>query len=186
MKNYNFVLAFSLRDSDDNSENYIEALGENGCTDASVGMGRLGRISLDFTREAQSATEAIFSAITDVERSIPNAKLTRIEPDLVGITDVSNLVDRSRQNIRKLILAEGSECPVAIHSGNPTLWHLNDILRWLQQSKGYQISQELIEVAEIAKSLNALKVWNEVNPNRQKQAESMAALNYLRSTALPA
>jgi hypothetical protein len=184
MKEYNFQLTFSLENPNEDPGDYEKALEKNNCTDALLGIGKKGMIALDFGREAASAYEAISSAISDIKRSIPGATLTEIEPDFVGITDVAKLVNRSRQNIRKLIFADYSECPLPVHSGNPALWHLYDILKWLQQHKNYEISQELIEVAKISKSLNTLRAWTQLEADMQKQAEAMTTLKRTELTAL--
>ena len=53
----------------------VERLGEAGCDDAMIGVGQPGRIALRFTREAESAKHAIVSALVDVKKAIPAAKL---------------------------------------------------------------------------------------------------------------
>ncbi len=70
-----------------------------GCDDALVGVGQPGRIALDFTREARSASEAVLSAIKDVQRAIPGARLIEAGPDYVGLTEVAEMVGVTRQNI---------------------------------------------------------------------------------------
>lgn len=185
MREYEFELIFTLQDPNEDSEAYVEALGSNNCTDALVGTGRKGRIALDFGRNAESAYEAIASAIFDVMRSIPGVTLAEVKPDLVGITDVAELVGRSRQNIRKLIFSEGSGCPPPVHSDNPALWNLYDILLWLQQNKGYEIRQELIDVAEITKSLNVLRIWNQIDLDMQRQAIIVTKLGQKELAASP-
>ena len=40
-----------------------------------MGIGKNGQISLDFTRGAETEFDAISSAISDVKRAIPEAKL---------------------------------------------------------------------------------------------------------------
>ncbi len=184
MKEYDFMLTFSLQNPNEDPGDYERALEENNCTDALLGVGRKGTIALDFGREGASAYEAISSAITDVERSIPGATLTEIEPDFVGITDIAELVNKSRQNIRKLIFSDESECPPPVHGGNPTIWHLYDILKWLQQHRNYEISQELIEVAEITKSLNTLRAWNQLEPDMRRKAETITTPKRPEITAL--
>jgi hypothetical protein len=184
MNAYDFVLTFSFQEPSDDPEKYVEILGENGCTDALVGIGRLGSISLDFTREAESAHEAIFSAIFDIKQSIPHSQFTEIQPDIVGITDIAELVNRTRQNIRKLIFSDGAECPPPMHGGNSALWHLYDVLKWLQQDKGYDINQEFIELAKITKSLNASRVWHQIEPDMRKQAEAITTPKQTELTAL--
>jgi hypothetical protein len=47
-------------------------------------LGRVGRLSLEFTREATSTEAALVSALSDVKRAEPSAKL--IETTLVTHT----------------------------------------------------------------------------------------------------
>ena len=177
-------LSFSLQSSNDNPGQYEEALEQNNCTDAILGVGRYGTIALDFLREGKSAESAVFSAISDVKRSIPGAELTEISPDLVGITDIAELVGRSRQNIRKLIFADNSRCPPPAHSGNPALWHLYDVLCWLRQKKHYEVSRELIDVAKVSKSLNALRLWSQIDSRMQQQVKAIATFDNSQIPAL--
>ena len=63
-------------------EELMERLGGAGCDDAVVGIGRQGYIALDFTREAQSESDAILSALRDVQRGVPNAELVELILDV--------------------------------------------------------------------------------------------------------
>jgi hypothetical protein len=134
-------------------ETTVEALGSAGCTDALVGIGIAGRLALEFDREADDAASAMTSAIEDVARALPQAELIEVGPDLVGLTEIAELLDVSRQNMRKLIVgASGS--PLPVHDGSTTLWHLADVLDWLVAAKGYRIEKELRETARAARSIN--------------------------------
>jgi len=76
MMEFEFTLKFTLAaGSSPNMDELVERLGAAGCNDALVGIGQTGRIALDFTREAESAKQAIFSALEQVRRAIPTAKL---------------------------------------------------------------------------------------------------------------
>ena len=91
-----------LSDKESDADALVERLAEAGCDDALVGTGQKGRIALNFIREAASAKEAIISALTDVKRVIPHARLLEVTPDFVGLSDVAELLGVSRQNMRKL------------------------------------------------------------------------------------
>lgn len=82
MTAYDFSLAFSLPDSGTEAEQYLDALFEAGCDDAVIGIGERGTIGLDFSREAESAEEAIQSAITNVQAAIPGAVLFEADTDI--------------------------------------------------------------------------------------------------------
>jgi len=77
---YDFVLTFAL-ENDADPEQYLGTLYEAGCDDASVGIGKIGSIALDFPRESDSAEAAVKSAIADVKKAIPHAKLIKVVPD---------------------------------------------------------------------------------------------------------
>ncbi len=100
MTEYEFTLKFSLQNNSINPEIYIDMLGSEGCNDALVGLGQNNQITLNFNREAPSAYDAISSAIADVRRAIPDAKLVEATPDFVGLTDVADILGFSRQNMR--------------------------------------------------------------------------------------
>ena len=61
-------------------------------------------------------------------------------PDLVGITNIAELVKRSRQNMRKLIHADDSNCPSPVYNGSSSLWHLYDILQWLKEKRAIKLT----------------------------------------------
>jgi hypothetical protein len=79
-RDYGFTLKFSL--PPDLAQDQIEsALFRERCDDAIIGFGRKGLIALNFTREAGSAEQATLSAIQDVQRAIPSARLVEAGPD---------------------------------------------------------------------------------------------------------
>jgi len=157
MTDYEFTLKFSLADADGRPDRHIEALAAAGCEDALIGVGQRGRIALDFTRSAKSAMAAISSALRDVRKAIPDAALVEASPDFVGLTDVAGFAGFTRQNMRKLMLGNGPTFPVALHDGKPALWHLADILTWLEAEQGRPADAALLEVAKATMLLNIAK-----------------------------
>ncbi len=74
---YSFILILS--GADDITDELTKAIYDGGCDDALLGMTE-GQLFLDFDREATSLSEAIKSAIKDVE-SIPlGLKVTQVVP----------------------------------------------------------------------------------------------------------
>lgn len=55
MKEFKFTLKFSLADDSTEPDVYIERLAEVGCDDAMIGIGKNGRIALQFNRQAENA-----------------------------------------------------------------------------------------------------------------------------------
>jgi hypothetical protein len=154
---YEFTLSFKLTADEADTDTLVERLGAAGCDDALVGIGQAGRIALDFTREAGSAQEAIISALRDVKKAIPGARLVEAGPDLVGLTDIAEMVGVTRQNMRKLSLAYPESFPVPVHSGSVALWHLSHVLRWLSDRGGYVIEPPIMEVARVTMQVNLVK-----------------------------
>ncbi|MDB4891856.1 MAG: putative dNA-binding protein [Gemmatimonadetes bacterium] len=154
---YIFVLNYQLSADDSDPDALVERLAAAGCDDAVVGIGQPGRLALEFTRDADSAEAAIHSALEDVRRAIPSARLIEVAPDLVGLTDVADLVGVSRQNMRKLMLAHVGSFPLPVHAGSAAIWHLVDLLTWLRAKAGYAIDRGVLDVAAAALQVNVTR-----------------------------
>jgi len=157
MRQYDFTLRFALGEHDTDPQLTVERLLAEGCDDALIGLGRSGRIALDFTREASSADEAILSALADVQRAIPEAKLVEATPDLVGLTDIANLLGFSRQYMRKLAVKKGVGFPPPVHDGKPAIWHLSTVLSWFSDSKTREIDEALLDISRVNMQCNLVK-----------------------------
>ena len=154
---YIFTLKYQLADSDSDLDALVERLGAAGCDDALVGVGQPGRLALEFSREAGSAAEAVHSALVDVKKAIPSARLIEASPDLVGLTDVADVVGVSRQAMRKLMLTHRATFPVPVHEGSASIWHLAEVLDWLMTRGGYQIDVGVLDIAKVALEVNIAK-----------------------------
>lgn len=170
---YTFTLKYQLAADDCEPDGIVERLGEAGCDDALVGIGLPGRLALEFTREAASAEAAVSSALADVRRAVPSAKLIEAAPDLVGLTDAAEIVGVSRQNMRKLMLAYPGSFPAPVHEGSASIWHLVDILSWLQSRGNYRLAQEVLEVAEVAMQVNLAKETRRLPPPATRDLEAL-------------
>lgn len=172
---YVFTLKYQLADENQAHEQIVEHLFEAGCDDATIGVGQPGRIALAFRREAPDAGSAIYSALRDVKRGIASARLVEAGPDFVGLTDVAELAGVTRQNMRKLMLVHASQFPLPVHEGNPSVWHLSDVLAWLMGRGGYPISADLIDVAKATKQVNLAKEAREIEPDFNRQLAPFVA-----------
>jgi predicted DNA-binding transcriptional regulator AlpA len=168
MKEYEFTLKFDLRNQYAEPASFVDKLAENGCDDALIGIGKKGYIALDFIREANSAYDAVCSAISDIKKVIPNAVLVEASPDLVGQTDIAELLGCSRQNIRKLIERGAKNAPAPVHEGKYSLWRLANVLTWLQEEKNYPISDVLLEIAETNSQFNIISSLSKINSTHQE------------------
>jgi len=165
---YDFTLRFRLTDISIAMDDRAERLFEAGCDDALVGTGRPGRIALAFTRGAASAREAVLSAMSDVLKAMPDAQLIGASPDLVGLTEVAEIMGFSRQNMRKLILGHGELSPASVHESTPSLWHLADMLNWLS-GRGYAVDPTIADVARMTKQVNIAVQSAFADPGAQRE-----------------
>ena len=175
MTEYDFLLKFDLPDPNVDTEECVNALYEAGCDDATIGIGQPGRIALDFTREAASAIEAVSSAIADVGKAIPKAKLIEATPDLVGLTDIAEILGCSRQNIRKLAIGHRSMFPAPIHEGSAAIWHLAKVLQWFKAKGSYAIEDNLIEVSKATMQVNIARQMQDLEPAFHRNLKALLA-----------
>lgn len=151
MKEYDFALIFRLNQSNVNPEDYPDLLYEAGCDDALLGIGKPGYLALDFIRESSSAYEALETALADVSSVLPDAKLIHVSPDLVGIKELANIFNCTRQNIQKTV--SKPTFPNPVYKGSQAIWHLAAVLNWYMDN-GSEVDQKLLEFAELAMSIN--------------------------------
>lgn len=154
---YIFTLKYQLAEDDRDPDVLVERLGESGCDDALVGIGQPGRLALEFTREADSAEAAVRGALANVKRAVPSARLIEAAPDFVGLTDVAEVASVSRQNMRKLMLAHPGSFPAPVHEGSASIWHLAEVLAWLEAKGGYPLERGVLEVSKVALQVNLAK-----------------------------
>lgn len=165
---YTFTLKYQLTEDDCTADELVERLGEAGCDDALVGIGQPGRLALEFTREAENADSAVRSALIDVRSAIPSARLTAVSPDLVGLSDVAEIVGVSRQNMRKLMLTHANSFPAPLYEGSTSIWHLADVLDWLQAKGSYSMPKAVLDVARVALQVNLAKEGRRLSPSSSK------------------
>jgi predicted DNA-binding transcriptional regulator AlpA len=172
---YGFTLKYQLAAEDREHDGIVERLGQAGCDDALVGIGLPGRLALEFAREADNARDAVFTALADVKRAVPSAHLIEAAPDLVGLTDIAELVGVSRQNMRKLMLTYADSFPAPVHAGSPSIWHLTEVLNWLETRGGYDLDPALREVARVAMEVNLVKEARHLSPEVSRSLERLIA-----------
>jgi predicted DNA-binding transcriptional regulator AlpA len=172
---YTFTLKYKLAAQDCDLDAIVERLGEAGCDDATIGVGQPGRLALVFSREGTSALEALVSALGDVKEAVPSARLVEAGPDFVGLTDVAEIAGVSRQNMRKLMLSHAVEFPPPVHEGSASIWHLSDVLDWLNSRGGYDINAEVFDVARSAKQINLAKEARGLEPRLNRRLECLVA-----------
>ena len=172
---YEFTLKFRLPAEAAEADELLERLGEAGCDDALVGVGRPGRIALDFTREAGSALAAISSAMGDARRAIPGAQLVEAGPDLVGLTEVAEIVGISRQAMRKFMLSNPDDFPAPVHEGSGVLWHLSDLMHWFKERQPGRYDPNVHEVSKAAMLLNLARELRQLEGGLTGELQALLA-----------
>ena len=140
-----------------------------------LAVGQPGRIALEFTREAAGAQAALVSALGDVKRAVPSAKLIEAAPDLVGLTDVADVIGVTRQNMRKLMVSHATSFPAPVHEGSSALWHLADVLSWLQAKGSYRLQQAVLDVAVTAMQINLARQARQITAQVQREVRALVA-----------
>lgn len=153
-RNHEFTLKFAVPVRTTAPDDWIEELAEAGCNDALIGTGIPGRLALDFDRVSSDADSALRSAVADVQRAIPEARLIEAGPDYVGLTEIADLLGISRQAMRKTMAKNIEQFPLPVHDGNPSIWHLKDVLQWMRGAQAREIDDSLMEIAETTYALN--------------------------------
>jgi hypothetical protein len=156
MTKYKFSLAFKLNDPGSDPESFLDALFESGCDDSTPGIGKLGYIAFDFSREADTAFDAVTSAIANVKQAIPDAKLIEASPDMGGISDIAELLNCTRQNIRQLIISD-LETPPPLHEGKSPIWHMSDVLIHFRDKQRREVEHPIIELTTVNQTINAIR-----------------------------
>jgi len=98
--------------------------------------------------------------------------LIEVAPDLVGLTDIADVVGVSRQNMRKLMLAYPGSFPTPVHEGSASIWHLADVLAWLQARGSYSLAKGVLEVARAALRVNVLKEGQRLSGSVPEELEA--------------
>jgi len=139
MNQYAFTLRFLIpgRDLDELSVRVYDRL-----DDASLmGPDEGGSYLLEYDRRARSLPAALTSAVEDLERALPEARILRIEEDdLATMTDIARRSGRSAESVRLLVNGRrgpGGFPPAAGRLDARTkLWRWTDVGEWFAEALG--------------------------------------------------
>lgn len=152
---YNFTLTLSGVTYE--TEGLEDALYESGCNDALIGAYG-NSVYIEFDREAESLDAAIVSAIDDIESAGIGAVVESVDSALVGLSDIAELTDMSRQAIA--MFKDGTRgsgdfpCPIQRIKGQSPLWDWADVAAWLLKNG------RLKEDSELVVNARTLSKWN--------------------------
>ncbi|MBO0771995.1 MAG: hypothetical protein J2P35_11110 [Actinobacteria bacterium] len=132
---------FMLRLNRAPDEDEIEALYEATHGDADVEWNPdTGFGAVTVNREADTLTEAIISAIQDVER-VPGIRVVgAAQDDPVTMLDIARRTGRTRTSVRMLVNGQrgpgGFPTPSLVTTGGEKLWDWVDVATWLRDRLG--------------------------------------------------
>ena len=150
MSEHEFTLVI---EGDLSDEGVARALFEAGCDDATLGvMDGVGYG--EFVREAPSFSEAVLSAVQQVESVLP-LRVRRVEPDdIVTMADIAERLDRTRESVRLLIAGKrgpgGFPPPISHGRERGRLWRWSDVADWHEN-----LDAEEREAAHFISAVNA-------------------------------
>ena len=151
MGRYTFTLV--LEGVHELTNEFEDAVFETYQGDAGLGVAD-GIAVLDFLeRDANSAQEAILSAVEAIEKAGIGARVIRVEPDdLVTAAEIADRTGRTRESIRLLAAGKrgpgGFPSPVRGTSTKARLWRWIDVLAWMR--KHYPNDEGLCREVELA------------------------------------
>jgi len=152
---YNFTLTLSGVTYE--TEGLEDALYESGCDDALI-CAYGNSVYVEFDREAESLDAAIASAVDNIESAGIGAIVESVDSALVGLSDIAEIPEMSRQAIA--MLKDGTRgsgdfpCPIQRIKGQSPLWDWADVAEWLLKNGRLKEDSNLVNNARV------LSKWN--------------------------
>lgn len=149
-----YEFSIVIRDADFSDLNVHDSLFESGCDDALI-CANNNTVYLQFTREANSAQEAILSALSDIK--VAGFKdLIIEESSAITISEIANKAALTRQAIHNYVKGHRGDGnfpkPIAGLSSNNPLYDWYEVAQWLNNHNA--LSDESLEVAHVARKFN--------------------------------
>lgn len=157
MSEYVFTITVGGAIASDQEGQFLDRVYEAGCDDGVVGFNE-GTPFIEFMREADSAEEAITSAIANIEAAGYQAQYLE-ESGLMLLADIAHRVEIKSTTLHnfKTGLRGPGKFPKAVSGldSKSQLYPYQDVVRWLNDA-GKIDSPELVEVADAAAKLAGL------------------------------
>lgn len=179
--NCEFTLVIDGLDLDDDDQG--DALFDAGCDDATFGAVD-GQGYASFHREAGSLTEAVITAISDVE-SVPGLQVVHGEPDeLVTAAEIADRLGKSKEYIR--LLANGERGGGAFPTPVSHMRTRNRLWRWCQVAAwAGMLPPEAIHDAYVLAAVNAMLDLRRLQIQIPGEVKSLASALELKLNGLP-
>ncbi len=173
MSEYNFTLIIQ---GDVGAK--MDDLFEAGCDDATFGSVD-GVHYGEFDREAVSFSEAVSSAIADVE-SVEGLRVRRVEPDdLVTAAEIATRLGRSRESVRLLTAGRRGigdfPSPISHTRQRNRLWRWSEVACWAKEVEDSEIAHARVVAATNA-ALELRTLDPRLLPNHPNDRDHLIAL----------
>lgn len=138
------IFDFALRLSRAPTDNEIEVLYEATGGDTDVEWNPdTGYGAVTVNREADTLTDAIVSAVHDVEQ-VPGLRVVGAgQDDLVTMLDIARRVGRTRASVRMLVNGQrgpgGFPNPALVTTGGEKVWNWPEVAAWLRDRLGMAV-----------------------------------------------
>ncbi len=70
------------------------------------------------------------------------------------------------------MLAHPGSFPAPVHEGSASIWHLVDVLAWLQAKGNYSLAMDVLEVAWVALQVNVAKEGRRLSRSASDELEA--------------
>jgi hypothetical protein len=173
MRTFDFALRLSRAPTDDEIEALYEATGGDADVEWNPDTG-YGAVT--FNREADTLTDAIVSAVRDVER-VPGLRAVGAgQDDFVTMLDIARRTGRTRASVRMLINGQrgpgGFPPPTLVTTGGEKLWSWPQAAEWLRDELGLPVEVPPHEIKTADRLLVARAALEEEPDERARAALS--------------
>jgi hypothetical protein len=71
------------------------------------------------------------------------------------------------------MLAHPGSFPAPVHEGSASIWHLADVLAWLQARGSYSLAKDVLDVARVALQVNVAKEGQRLRSSASKALRAL-------------
>lgn len=140
-----------------------DALYKARCSDGMLGI-QNGSLFIDFIRKAPTLLKAVMSAVKQIEKAIPGAKVSGLKPSpFLTQSELAKVMDVSREYVRLLTSGQrgagGFPAPV-MSSRKRLYWDVSNVLEWYSKADVKAGNTDLRNAKDLVTLFLALEIRN--------------------------